>query len=225
MVTFISGLLYAIINVILPHGATLHARQKAAELGELVISSTRMSVLLLVLSGIPILFYAGPIVRLWIGDAYVAKGTVLLAILIAANIIRLIGAPYSIAMVAAGQQSFMKVSPLVEGLSNFAASMLLGLHYGAEGIAYGTLIGAIAGMASHFWYSMPRTRTTILFERRRFLISGVLTPLFWTSPLLMAGVASWRGLTVPIPAFIVAMILSVAVPAALLLRAQRTVHA
>src|SRR5262249_24605342 len=129
MIAFISGLLYAIINVILPHAAILHAREQAADLGVLVISSTRIGVLLLVLSGIPILLYAGPIIHLWIGEQYVAKGTVLLAILIVANIIRLIGAPYSLVMVAAGQQNYIKVSPVVEGISNFVASAVLGLRY------------------------------------------------------------------------------------------------
>jgi O-antigen/teichoic acid export membrane protein len=225
MIAFISGLLYAIINVILPHAATLHARDRAVDLGELVISSTRISVLLLVLSGIPLLLYAGPIIRLWIGDRYVAKGTLLLATLIVANIIRLIGAPYSLVMVAAGQQSFIKVSPVVEGISNFAVSVLLGLRYGAAGVAYGTLFGALVGIASHFWYSMPRTRTAIHFTRRHFLVAGVLTPLLWTSPLLLAGFASWQGVTVPVPALALAAVLSAAGAAVLLSRAQRIVQA
>ena len=33
MITFISGLLSAIINVVLPHAATLHAREKAEDMG------------------------------------------------------------------------------------------------------------------------------------------------------------------------------------------------
>ena len=78
MVTLISGLLYALINVIMPHAAALHAMENAIEIGKLVITSTRISVLLLVLTGMPMLIYAGPILHLWIGQRYVAGGAPLL---------------------------------------------------------------------------------------------------------------------------------------------------
>lgn len=222
MIAFISGLLYAIVNVILPHAAVLHAREQAGKIGKLVISSTRLSVLLLVLTGIPIFMYAGPIIRIWIGQGYVASGAPLLSILVVANVIRLIGAPYSLIMVAAGQQSFIKISPLAEGVSNFIASVVLGVLFGAIGIAIGTLLGALVSIASHFWYSMPRTRAVIDFSRRKFVVSGVLAPLLWTSPLLAAAVVSWRGIQIPSIVFASAALISAAASGLLLLHTQRT---
>ena len=142
----------AIINVVMPHAATLHAREKAEDMGRLVVSSTRLSALLLILSGIPIFLYAGPIIHLWIGQRYVASGAPLLAILVVANIIRLIGMPYAVIMVAAGQQNYIKVSPLSEGLSDFVASVVLGSLLGGIGVALGTLVGSIVGIISHLWY-------------------------------------------------------------------------
>jgi O-antigen/teichoic acid export membrane protein len=196
MVTLISGLVYAVINVVMPHAAALHARENASDLGKLVITTTRLSVLLLILSGMPMLIYAGPILHLWIGQRYVASGTPLLVILIVANIIRLLGAPYAIVLVAAGQQNYIKVSPLSEGISNFIASIALGALLGGIGVALGTLLGSIVSVASHLWYSMPRTRGVINFSRRRFLLSGVLSPLLWTFPLLAAAAASLRGVAI-----------------------------
>jgi O-antigen/teichoic acid export membrane protein len=96
----------------MPHAASLHAREDAKQLGKIVISSTSFSVLLLALTGIPILICAGPILRLWIGSRYVSSGTPLLVTLIIANIIRLICAPYAIVLIAAGQQSYIKIGPL-----------------------------------------------------------------------------------------------------------------
>jgi len=177
----------------MPQAATLHAREKAEALGRLVITSTRLSVLLLVLTGIPMFIYAGPIIHLWIGQRYVASGAPLLAVLIVANIIRLIGAPYSIIIVAAGQQNYIKVSPLSEGASNFIASIVLGSLFGGIGVALGTLFGSIVSVASHLWYSMPRTNPVINFSRQDFVVSGVLSPLLWTSPLLATAAASWCG--------------------------------
>ncbi len=77
-------------------------------MGRLVVSSTRLSALLLILTGIPMFLYAGPIIHLWIGQRYVAGGAPLLAILIVANIIRLIGMPYAVIMVAAGSKTTLK---------------------------------------------------------------------------------------------------------------------
>jgi O-antigen/teichoic acid export membrane protein len=220
MITFISGLLYAIVNVIMPHAATLHARDQGEEMGRLVISFTRLSTLLLVLTGIPIFIYAGPIIHLWIGQRYVASGTPLLAILIVANIIRLIGAPYAVIMVAAGQQNYIKVSPLSEGISNFLASVLLGSLFGGVGVALGTLFGALVGIASHLWYSMPRTNSAIKFSRRNLAVSGVAYPLLCTSPLLAAAVASWRGIEIRPLVFASAALLSVAGAGAIVLHTQ-----
>jgi O-antigen/teichoic acid export membrane protein len=208
MITLISGLLYAIINVIMPHAASLHARKNAEEMGGLVVSSTRLSVLLLVLTGIPILIYAGPIMRLWIGQRYVSVGAPLLAILILANIIRLIGAPYSVVLVAAGQQGYIKISPLAEGFSNFIASVVLGIFLGGLGVALGTLFGSIVGIAAHLTYSMVRTRQAIELPRRRFLVSGVLSPLLWTVPLLAIAVVSLCGIEIRPMMFASATLLS-----------------
>jgi O-antigen/teichoic acid export membrane protein len=155
MTTLMSGLLFAIINVMMPHAATLHAGEKADAMGRLVITSTRISVLLLVLTGVPMFIY-----------------------------------------VAAGQQNYIKVSPLSEGVSNFIASIVLGSLFGGIGVALGTLFGSIVSVASHLWYSMPRTKPVINFSRRDFVASGVLCPLLWTCPLLATALASWRGIEI-----------------------------
>jgi len=217
MILLFSGLLYAGVNVILPHGAAIHARGEVRELGGLVITATRLSVLVLILTGLPVLLYAGPILRVWIGQRY-ESSAVLLAILILANIIRLIGAPYSVVLISAGQQNYIKVSPLSEGFSNLVASVALGAFFGGIGVALGTLVGAVVSIGSHLWYSMPRTRMAIDFSRRRFVLSGVLLPALSTSPLLAAGAASMSGIRVGPLTVLLAMLLSLAGAALLVLR-------
>lgn len=220
MIALISGLLYAVVNVIMPHAAVLHAQEKASELGRLIVSSTQVSVLLLILSGAPIFAYAGPIIRVWIGQRYVAAGAPLLAILILANVIRLVGAPYSLVIVAAGRHSYVKISPLAEGITNFIASVALGSVLGAVGVALGTLIGSIVGVASHLWYSMPRTNRVISFSRPRLVVTGVIWPLLCTSPLLAIAVAVSRG-SKPSPfGFIAAALISAVAAILLVFRTQ-----
>ncbi len=221
MIALIAGLLGAVINVILPHSAALHARQKSDSLGKLVIMSTRLGVLLLMLTGMPILICAGPILRLWIGQQYVPGGAPVLAILVIANIIRLVGLPYSVILVAAGQQRYIMVSPLAEGFSNLLASVALGSFLGGLGVALGTLFGSFVSVGAHVFYSMPRTKTAIAFSRKTFVISGLLYPLLCTSPLLALAVASMHGKDRGLPALAAAALLSVG--AAILL--MRSVNA
>jgi O-antigen/teichoic acid export membrane protein len=190
MVTFIAGGLYAALNAMMPHAATVHARQKPQELGSLVIVSTQIAIILLVFTSIPVLIYAAPILKVWIGQRYVQTGYPILAVLLIANIIRLIGAPYATVLVSAGQQRLIKISPLTEGISNLLASLVLGSMLGAIGVALGTLVGSVFGVAAHILYSMPRTDAEIRISRRRYLVSGVITPFLATVPLLLAAAFS-----------------------------------
>ena len=210
IVALIAGALVAVIGVILPHAAALHARQKAEEMGTLVVAMTRLSLLILVLTGIPVIVYAGPILKIMVGASFAESGTPLLAMLLIANMIRLIGAPYSTILVAAGQQSYIKISPLSEGISNFLASIALGYFLGGIGVAIGTLVGSFFSLGSHFFYSIPKTRSAIAISRKDLVFSGVLAPLFWTFPLVLAGAASLSGFSFGIAPFAIAMALSIA---------------
>jgi O-antigen/teichoic acid export membrane protein len=190
MVTFIAGGLYAALNALMPHAATVHARQKPEELGRLVIVSTQIAVILLVFTSIPVLIYSAPILKAWIGQQYVQVGYPILVVLLIANIIRLIGAPYATVLVSAGQQRLIKISPLTEGVSNLLASLVLGSMMGAIGVALGTLVGSVFGIAAHILYSMPRTDAEIRISRGEYVLSGVITPFLATTPLLLAAAFS-----------------------------------
>ena len=141
LVVFLSGGVTAALNVMMPHAATLHARQDFSGLGRLVITSTRGTVILLIFSGLSLIIYAAPILALWIGRQYVPTGRPILVILVIANMVRIVGVPYAIVIIATGQQRLTMVSPLAEGICNLASSLVLGSLLGAIGVALGTLIG------------------------------------------------------------------------------------
>lgn len=196
LVTFVAGSQGAIFGAIMPQAAVVHARQDSAQLGRMVLTTTRLGVLLLLLTGMPLLIYAMPLMRLWVGAAYAAQGYRLLTVLLIANMVRLIGVPYAVVLIGTGQQRQVLVSPLAEGLTNLVSSILLGYCYGAIGVAIGTLIGAFVSIAVHLLYSMPRTHDAIGFTRYKFVLSGVLMPLLWTVPLVVIAVCSVAGLTI-----------------------------
>lgn len=196
MITFVSGVLSAILNVMMPHAAALHARRNPGELGRLVIISTQVAVILLIMTGTPPLIYAAPILKVWIGQQYVQTGQPILVVLLIANIIRLIGLPYAIVLISTGQQRLIKASPLTEGISNLLASVILGAMMGAIGVALGTLVGSIFSIAAHVFYSMPRTRADIRVSLREYILSAVLTPLLATTPLLLSAALWISGLSI-----------------------------
>ena len=218
VVALMTGFVSSILGVILPHAATLHAQERPAELGELVVSATRISVLLLVLIGLPLVIYAGPILRVWIGPAYVMNGVPILSTLIVANLIRQIGAPYATVLVGTGHQNYILISPVAEGVTNFVASVLLGLNWGGIGVAVGTLLGSFVSIAAYLFYSVPRTQFAITVSRWNLVTAGILTPMLYTCPLLAAAAANWTGLSVGPIGFGLAMMLSLLGAGLLLIR-------
>lgn len=188
-ITFVSGLLYAVLTVILPHATTLHARQNLRELGRLSVIGVRISMTLLLLVGTPLITFAAAIIRLWIGSKFVLAGRPFLEILVVANILRLSLVPYTIVLVAAMQQRYTTISLVLEGITNLTASLILGKSFGGLGVALGTLIGAFVGVAVHFFYSMPNTRMTVAFTRPELLASSFTIPIACLSPTI--AVTAW----------------------------------
>jgi O-antigen/teichoic acid export membrane protein len=197
VITFLGGLLFAVITVMMPHAAVLHARKEANQLGRLVVESTSLSVLLLTFVSCALILFSKQILSLWIGTQASASESLVLVILVVANVIRLIGAPYSIILVGAGKARLISVSPLAEGISNFLASIFLGSYFGSLGVAMGTLLGSIVSLVAHCAYSMPRTFPDIRFSRREYLRSGILNPVVATSPLILAAGLTVAGAAVP----------------------------
>jgi O-antigen/teichoic acid export membrane protein len=195
LATFVAGLQNAIFGATMPHAAVLHARGDSAGLGDLVVNATRFGVLLLILTGMPLLIYASPILRIWVGQQYAVQGHLLLTVLLVANMIRLSGTPYSVVLVASAQQRLVILSPLMEGVSNLIASVVLGMRFGAAGVAAGTLLGAIVGMLGHIFYNMPRTRQEIRLRSMTFFSSSICLPLLATAPLIVLAVHYRDGRT------------------------------
>lgn len=183
-IVFIAGGISAVVNVIMPHAAALHARQDSRKLGRLVLTCTQVTVVFLIFVGLPALIYAGPLLALWIGHQYVEVGRPILAILLIANMMRYIGASYGIVIIAVGQQRLLAVCFLIEGICNLAASLVLGSMLGAIGVALGTLLGGCIGIAAQFFYLMPRTNREIVFSRGEYICSGIVNPLLAAAPLL-----------------------------------------
>jgi O-antigen/teichoic acid export membrane protein len=124
---------------------------------------------------------------LWVGPRLGEAALPLFTLLIAANVVRNTPAPYAHYLVATAQQRKILLAPLLEGGSNLVASVLLAWRYGAMGVAIGTLIGAVVGVAANPLYTVPRTAPAG-FGAGAFLRDTILTPALTCAPLLGASV-------------------------------------
>jgi O-antigen/teichoic acid export membrane protein len=183
LVTFLSGLQNAVFSALTPAAAVLHARGDSHALGRMMIKSSHYGTFLLTFSGLPLMLFARPILQYWVGPGYAAQGSKYLVVLVLANIIRLLMTPYSVALIGTGQQRLVILSPIMEGLTNLIASIILGRWLGAIGVAYGTLCGAVVGVLLNVFYNMPRT-TEIRFSVREYLKDGLLRSITFTLPPL-----------------------------------------
>ena len=184
LVTFIAGMQNAVFAAMISPAASLHARGETEALGRTMVSATRYGTFLLLLTGVPLVCLARPTLSWWVGPTYAASGTVLLQVLVVANMLRLTATPYMVVLIATGQQKLVTISPIFESLANLAASILGGMTYGALGVAFGTLIGSIVGIAGNFFYNMQRT-TSIEFSIFNYVMDGLLRPLACSIPLIV----------------------------------------
>jgi O-antigen/teichoic acid export membrane protein len=186
LIVFLGGVQNGIFGVIMPHAATLHARQSAEALGNLLVRATKLGVLLLLLTGLPLIAFASPLIKIWIGAQFAHAGSRILIVLVIANIIRLTGVPFASILVGTGQQKLVVLTPLMEGITNLVFSVVLGLKYGAIGVAWGTLIGAVAAVAANVCYNMPRVIDSIRCSPTRYFFEAMAEPGLCGVPFWLA---------------------------------------
>ncbi len=173
----------AVVGAFMPVAAGLHATGDSERLGALTLRATRYGTVVLCLLTLFLAFSLPALLIWWSGADYAAHATRFAEILIAAQFIRLTCMPYSIVGFSAGQQKQMLLSPIGEGVVNLICSLAGVKLLGAQGVAWGTFIGAIVGVLLHLGVSM-RWTSAIQLSSRVFLLSGILRPSLCALPSL-----------------------------------------
>lgn len=181
MVLVIGGL----FSPLVPAVSSLQTQQSRHHIGKLTIESTRYCTLILSLLGLPLAFGAYPVLKLWVGRSYAVQSVSFLQVLVLGNVIRQLGYPYSLAVIATGRQHLATIAALAEAVVNVGVSLYLVQRVGAIGAAIGTVCGALITVALHLAVSMKYTQSTVTLSRRDFLIRGIFRPLLCTSPSLL----------------------------------------
>lgn len=176
LIAFLNGIQSAVFTAMMPVVAALDARNQKAALAQLLITSTRYGMFILLFVGLILFIFAHEVIEFWVGVDYAVHGYRILQVLVVANIIRSSLIPYSILLVGTGQQRLLILSPFAEGFSNLVVSIIAGYFLGAIGVAIGTLFGVIVLWCFCLFYNMPRT-DRVPFVRSTYLSEATLQPL------------------------------------------------
>jgi len=192
VIALMVGFNSSVLSAFLAPQATLHARGELERLTRLLRRTTRGNNLLNFALFFLAVLAGHPLLRLWVGESYAAKALPVLIILAAAQAIRLTGVPYCMMLIATGEQGQAIFSAVCEAAVNLTASLWLAHSMGYIGVAWGTLIGAVAGMAALVLYTVPRAQQ-ISFSRWQMLESGLLRPVLALLPLGVFTLACSEG--------------------------------
>jgi O-antigen/teichoic acid export membrane protein len=184
-VAFVLMIMSAMLNPLMPASSALSTHRSPVEMGELVAKVTRYSTLILLLTGLPLIVFGYPILRLWVGEQYALHTLPYLRILVAANIIRNLCAPYATMIVATDRQSAAIAAAVSEAVVNLGSSIYFASRFGAIGVAIGTVIGAFVSVGLHFGVTMRFTHRTLAISRLQLFIKGMLRPAIIAIPSLL----------------------------------------
>ncbi len=211
LISFLTGVGSAVYSALLAPMAVLQARGEWKRIQNLVVTVTRLSSFLDILEVLAVFLWGHWFLHLWIGESYAVQALPILKILIVANAIRLVGAPLSSALVATNQQRHGISGALAEGVSNFGFSITGALLWGAIGVAWGTLAGAVIGILWVLVLMVGWLRYPIV-SRAELLLEGCLRPLLCLSPviLLVLLLSQVQNTTVRLFAVVAAAVVTVA---------------
>lgn len=202
--TFLIVIISAMLGPMMPASSALSTQRSASEMGDILTRITRYSTLLLLLIGLPLIVCGLPILRLWVGPVYAIHTLKYLRILVLANVLRSLCAPYATMIAATGKQGAVIVAPVFEAAVNLGSSVYLASRFGAIGVAFGTLLGSIVSVTLHFAVSMHYTRSTLAISRARLFLTGLSRPAIVAIPSLLLlpfwWSCSWRNSGVPLAA-------------------------
>jgi O-antigen/teichoic acid export membrane protein len=189
--SFLLLIISSLLSPLMPASSALSTRFSPQQMGSFLSRITRYNTIALLLVGLPLVVFAFPILRIWVGSDYAVHTVAYLRILVLANIVRNLCAPYATMITATGSQKAGIASAVSEALVNLASSLYLASWLGAMGVAIGTVIGSCVGVLVHFVISMRLTRPLISIPRRRLLFRGILGPSIVCLPSALLLLRSW----------------------------------
>jgi O-antigen/teichoic acid export membrane protein len=189
--SFVLLILGAMLGPLMPASSAMSTQSSPVALGKFLTRATHYTTVLLLLTGLPLLVYGFPILRLWVGPLYALQTLKYLRILVFANVIRNLCAPYATMISATGRQEAAIATAVSEAAVNLGSSIYLASRFGAIGVALGTVLGSFVSVCLHFAISMHFTRQTIAISRAQLFLKGLLQPGVIAVPSVLLFLLGW----------------------------------
>jgi O-antigen/teichoic acid export membrane protein len=197
---FLLILVGAVLSPLMPASSALSTHRSPKEMGHLLTRFTHYNTILLLLTGLPLMVYGKDILRIWVGPDYAVHTVTYLRILVFANVIRNLCAPYATMITAVGKQETAIVAAVSEAIVNLGSSIYLASRFGAIGVALGTVVGSFVSVLLHFTITMALTRSEFAISRSRLLLRALLRPAILVLPsiLIVPVLSRWVDLVLRI---------------------------
>lgn len=196
-ITLVIGIHTAIFGNLLPEYSAALTRSSGTEKGEALVVATRLGTIILLVLGLPLALMPSEILKLWMATAYIPEARNVLCLLILAMAIRMTASPYAMHLLASGQQRMGMATAFFEGTVTSVLSYALATRYGAIGVAFGSLIGACAGVSANILFNLPRDLYAVV-PRVRFVVYGLLVPAAMSLPAWVLAAWEASGAAVPV---------------------------
>jgi O-antigen/teichoic acid export membrane protein len=183
--SFVLSIIGSMMSPLMPASSAMSTQRSASQMGDFLARTTRYTTMTLLLAGLPLMVCGFPILRLWVGPVYAIHTLQYLRILVFANVIRNLCAPYATIICATGRQGAATATAISEAVVNLSSSIYLASRFGAIGVALGTLLGSFVSVSLHFAITMHFTHQTLAISRSRLFLKGLLQPTIIAVPSVL----------------------------------------
>jgi O-antigen/teichoic acid export membrane protein len=196
-VAVLAGVMPALFSPLLQLGAKYAARNNDAELGRILMRSTRLATVALASVALLLVVFDREILTAWLGATYAAKAAPILILIVLGHALRQLAFPYATLLLATKQHGQLLLSPLVEGVTNLVVAVIAGSLFGARGVAMAVIAGAIVSQLMNYFYNLPRTHGSG-FDRWGLVRQSIVRPLRCFLPLAPLAFMGWLNLSQPV---------------------------
>ena len=115
---FMLALASSAFGPLLPAVSSMQSSTTPMRIGDLCIKMTRYCASFLFVLGLPLLFFAYPVLSLWVGKRYAGQSALYMEVLVLCNVVRQLASPYILVVVATGKQHLATIGAIIEALVN-----------------------------------------------------------------------------------------------------------
>lgn len=186
IVAGISGIDNALLQPLLPELARRHNRGASrADLASIVLFGSQLNGAFLACVSIGLLAFGPLLLGIILGANANSEAFAIYGLLAVGSSLRLLTAPLSLAFVATKTHSRVILPPIVEAVINLACSVMLGMTFGAVGVAMGYFAGALVCLVLTTTWSL-RISGAIETKSSAILFVSLVKPLMCVAPAIAA---------------------------------------